>query len=84
MDNIDFKKYLPFIIIISGALGWILATGFQKAQYVRIIDVLLYGPYLIYLGLKTTYTFSVYEKILLVIFGTTTMSYNLHNFLGNI
>ena len=84
MDTIDFKSYLPFILIIFAALGWILATGFQKAQYVRIIDILLYGPYLIYLGLKTTYTFSMYEKIFLLIIGTTTVTYNLRNFLGNI
>jgi hypothetical protein len=84
MDSIDFKIYMPFMIIIFAAIGWILATGVQKSQYVRLIDILLYGPYLIYLSLKTTYTFTYLEKIFLVFFGTTTITYNLRNLVGNI
>jgi hypothetical protein len=83
MDSINFNIYLPFMLIIFAAIGWILATGVQKSQYVRVIDVLLYGPYLIYLSLKKTYTFTYLEKVFLLFFGTTTITYNLRNLIGN-
>lgn len=83
MDSIDFKIYTPFMIIIFGAIGWLLATGVQKTQYVRLVDILLYGPYLIYLSLKKTYTFTYLEKIFLIFFGATTITYNLRNLIGN-
>ena len=81
MDSIDFKVYTPVFIIIFALIGWLLASGFSKGQYVRIIDILIYGPYIIYLALKNTYTFSINEKIFLLFLGTTTISYNLRNFI---
>ncbi len=30
MDSIDFKIYMPFMMIIFAAIGWLLATGYQK------------------------------------------------------
>jgi len=81
MDQIDFKVYTPIFIIIFAVLGWILATGLGKGQYVRILDILIYGPYLIYLAMKQNYTFSITEKVFLLLFGTTTITYNLKNFL---
>jgi len=80
MDQLDFQIYTPILIVIFAVLGWIFATGFGKGQYVRIIDILLYGPYLIYLAMKQTYTFSIPEKLFLLLFGTTTITYNLKNF----
>lgn len=81
IDIIDFYIFAPILIIIFGIIGWFLATGFCKTQYVRIFDVLLYGPYLLYLAFKKTYTFTLLEKIFLLFFGATTISYNLRNFL---
>ena len=80
-DAIDFAVYAPFLVILFAVIGWLSATGFAKGQYVRILDILLYGPYLLYLACKKNYTFSVGEKIFLLFFGTTTVSYNLRNFL---
>jgi len=82
MDDIDFNVYIPIMVIVFAIIGWIAATGFSKGQYVRIIDILLYGPYLVYLSMKKTYTFTVAEKIFLLFLGTTTVTYNLRNFLG--
>ncbi len=76
--------WIIVLIILFAYIGWILATGAQKTQYVRIVDVLIYGPYLIYLSFKNTYTFTAFDKIFLLLLGTTTISYNLRNFLGNI
>ena len=81
MDQLDFKVYTPILVILFAITGWILATGLGKGQYVRIIDILIYGPYLVYLAMKDTYTFSLYEKVFLLMFGVTTISYNLKNFL---
>jgi hypothetical protein len=81
LDRIDFRVYAPLLFIIFAVIGWLLATGLGKGQYLRIIDVLLYGPYLIYLAMKETYTFSLPEKVFLLMFGTTTITYNLKNFI---
>jgi len=84
LDAVDFKVYLPLFVILFLVIGWLSATGFEKGQYVRLLDILLYGPYLVYLAMKDTYTFSMAEKMLLLFFGTTTVSYNLRNFLGGL
>ena len=84
VDIIDFNIFAPILVIIFAVLGWFLATGFGKTQYVRIIDVFLYGPYLIYLAFKQTYTFTLVEKIFLLFFGATTITYNLRNFFGEL
>lgn len=68
--------------ILFFAIGWFFATGFGKGQYIRILDIVLYGPYLIYLGFKNTYTFAPWEKIFLLFLGSTTITYNLRNFIG--
>lgn len=75
------NKNLPYLIILFSVLGWILATGSGKAQWVRVADVIIYGPYLIYLSFQTNYSFSTAEKLFLAFLGATTITYNLRNFL---
>ncbi len=75
------NKSLPYLIILFSVLGWILATGSGKAQWVRVADVIIYGPYLIYLSFQTNYSFSTAEKLFLAFLGATTITYNLRNFL---
>jgi hypothetical protein len=72
---------LTVLAIIFTIFGWYMATGTQKTQFVRLFDIFIYGPFLIYLSMKTTYTFSFLEKVFLLFIGTTTVSYNLRNFL---
>jgi hypothetical protein len=69
--------------ILFGGIGWFMADGVQKTQYVRVTDVLLYGPFLIYLSTKNTYVFTPIEKLVLLFMGVTTITYNLRNFFGN-
>jgi hypothetical protein len=83
MDEVDFKVYAPVLVITFGIIGWLFATGISKTQYIRIVDILIYGPFLIYLSLKKTATFSIFEKVFLLFLGVTTISYNLKNFLFN-
>jgi hypothetical protein len=69
------------IVVVSFLVGWFSATGFGKGQYVRLVDIFLYGPYLIYIGMKKTYTFSLIEQVFLLFLGATTITYNARNYL---
>lgn len=84
-NNIDTNKYIPYLLIILSIifalLGWILANGNSKTQYVRLVDVFIYGPYLTYLAFQTNYTFTIVEKIFLLFLGVTTITYNGKNYL---
>jgi hypothetical protein len=72
------------IVVVSFFIGWFSATGFGKGQYVRLIDIFLYGPFLIYIGMKKTYTFSLIEQVFLLFLGATTITYNARNYLENL
>ncbi len=82
LDSVDFRVYFPIFVVVFAVIGWLAATGVDKTKYVRLLDVFLYGPYLVYLAMKQSYTFSIAEKIFLLFLGTTTVSYNLRNLLG--
>jgi hypothetical protein len=72
------------LAIVFAAIGWFLADGRSKSQGVRLLDVLLYGPYLTYLALalqdSNTYQFSLIEQIFLLFLGVTTITYNAKNY----
>lgn len=72
------------LILLFGTLGWRLASGVGKTQWVRLVDIFLYGPYLLFLAFHATYTFTEAETVFLMMLGATTITYNLRNFLGYI
>ena len=78
-------KQIPYLLIVLSIsfalLGWFLANGSSKTQYVRLIDIFIYGPYLTYLSFQTNYTFTIIEKIFLLFLGITTITYNGNNYL---
>lgn len=82
---LDTDKQIPYLLItlsiIFAILGWILANGNSKTQYVRLIDVFIYGPYLTYLAFQKEYIFSLIEKIFLLFLGITTITYNGRNYM---
>ena len=57
--DIDTDKQIPYLLIILSIsfsiLGFYLANGNSKTQYVRLLDVFIYGPYLTYLSFQTNY-----------------------------
>lgn len=69
--------YIIFIIL-SAFIGWYSTMGI-KTQYVRLIDIFIYGPFFIWLGFKRTK--KEWERILLYFIGATTITYNLKNYL---
>jgi len=78
-------KTIPYLFIglsvIFIIIGWIAANGESKSQYVRLIDVFIYGPYLTYLAFQKEYIFSTLEKVFLLFLGITTISFNARNYL---
>ena len=83
--DLDSDKKIPYLLIllsiIFALLGWFLADGNNKTQYVRLVDVFIYGPYLTYLAFQKEYVFSLIEKIFLLFLGVTTITYNGRNYI---
>jgi len=67
------------IILLSLLLGWATSTG-VKSQWVRLVDIFLYGPFLIWLGLQQE---DVFIQTILLLMGSTTISYNLKNYFAS-
>ena len=68
--------YIIFSIIFF-IIGWTSTEG-KKSQYVRLIDVFLYGPILIY---TSTLIHNKFLKIMILFIGITTIVYNLKNYI---
>lgn len=75
------NKYFPHLLIFFAIIGWVLSTGTNKTQGVRLVDIFIYGPYLAYLAFQEEYVFSTTEKVFLLFLGATTISYNARNYL---
>lgn len=66
------------VIIIGLILGYISTSG-VKSQNIRILDIVVIGPLMIYFG----YSYQPMNifSILLIFFGATTVTYNLKNYI---
>lgn len=76
MENKDI-----LLILVFGLFGWYSTQGF-KSQFIRILDILVYGPLLIYIGL-TKIKNNDFIKMILLFFGASTITYNLKNYLSH-
>jgi hypothetical protein len=78
------KNIIPLaVLIIALVLGYISTTG-TKSQTIRIVDILIIGPlmfYLGYLGFNGMVSSDKWLYVVLMFFGGTTITYNLYNFL---
>ena len=65
------------VIIIGLILGYISTSG-VKSQNIRILDIVVIGPLMIYFG----YSYQPVNifSMLLIFFGATTVTYNLKNY----
>ena len=66
------------VIIIGLILGYISTSG-VKSQNIRILDIVVIGPLMIYFGYS--YRPMNIFSMLLIFFGSTTITYNLKNYL---
>jgi hypothetical protein len=66
------------IVCIFSLVGW-FSTGGKKVQFVRLLDVFVYGPVLIYVSLYEIN--NIWLHYLVLFFGITTISYNAKNFI---
>lgn len=66
-------------IIIGLLIGYLSTSGF-KSQFVRILDVVFIGPIGIYAGYLLFNTNRILA-IMLILIGSSTISYNLRNYL---
>jgi len=73
MNNVLFI----IIIVVSLIIGWFITTG-VKSQTIRLFDIFVFGPVLIWAATMVEY---LPVKILLIFFGSTTIAYNTRNFL---
>jgi hypothetical protein len=71
--------FLTIFIFASILIGYLSTTG-TKSQWIRILDIVVIGPLMIYMGsLQDSQSIS---SALLIYFGATTIGYNLHNYMS--
>jgi predicted membrane protein len=74
----DSFRLVLILVLLLGLLLGLLTTRGSKSQWIRLADVFIFGPILILAG------FLIPNKILailLVLFGSSTMTYNLYNYM---
>ncbi len=57
---------------------------FEKSQAVRLIDIFIIGPFLIFYALKTRPQATIEEFAAIIIIAILTIIYNGYNYLANI
>jgi len=77
MDDI-FNLSIIFLLIVSFAVGWYSTEG-SKSQLIRLGDIFILGPFLIWLGLREKVP---WIKIFLIFLGMATIGYNLRNYIA--
>ena len=72
-------KIATLFIVIAGLYLGHVSTDGEKTQAIRLLDVFLIGPLMVYFGHMSNHV-SIFS-MLLVFFGATTITYNLKNYL---
>jgi hypothetical protein len=72
-------KIATLFIVIAGLYLGHVSTDGEKTQAIRLLDVFLIGPLMIYFGHMSNHV-SIFS-MLLTFFGATTITYNLKNYL---
>lgn len=70
------KLYIYFILIAVFLLIGLFATTGVKSQLVRLLNVFVYGPFLIWVATQVE---EMWVKVLLLFLGATTITYNARN-----
>ena len=78
------KEYISISLLVIALILGVISTSGSKSQFIRIIDILVIGPLMFYLGYlgyigKVSNITVLY--LVLMFFGGTTITYNLYNYL---
>ena len=72
------KAFSIIVIIFSIFLALYSTTGI-KSQFIRLLDIFIYGPFLIWLSFKNKD--NIFIHTMLLIMGVTTIVYNGKNYI---
>ena len=72
-------KIATLFMVIAGLYLGHVSTDGEKTQAIRLLDVFLIGPLMVYFGHMSNHV-SIFS-MLLTFFGATTITYNLKNYL---
>ena len=78
MTFMNAPKPVSFVVVAIGLYLGHISTSGTKTQAIRLLDVFLIGPLMIYFGHRAEASLF---SILLTFFGATTITYNLKNYL---
>lgn len=70
-----------YIILLIGLIYGHFATSGLKSQFVRLLDIFLIGPFMIYCGYILYSQTKNLIYLFLVATGASTITYNLRNYL---
>jgi len=73
------RNILTLATVFLGLYLGHISTDGTKTQTIRMIDIVLIGPLMIYFGHESKHL-SIFS-LLLVFFGATTITYNLRNYI---
>lgn len=78
---IDDTTLVVILIIFSLLLGYFSTSG-KKTQIIRLVDIIIISPLMIYLGYIGYIEYHQFVYLLLIFFGSTTFTYNLKNYIN--
>lgn len=80
------KINLVILFIFLGLLIGYYSTSGSKTQLIRLVDIFLIGPLMIYIGIINFERLENIQKIIslvLIFFGASTITFNLKNYILN-
>lgn len=72
---------LILAIMLGAIMGWLSTSG-DKSQWIRILDIAMFGPLLILISLQPEVLERLNVQIVVGFLGASTITYNLKNFLS--
>lgn len=85
-------RLLVLLLVLAGLLGallgWLASAEGVKSQLVRLLDVILFGPFFVAVGvllarrLQLPRAFALAIGVTCIMLGASTATYNLRNYFG--
>lgn len=69
------------MVVAAGAIGWIFAGELNKVQWVRLLDVFVYGPFMLAVAFWPVLLSSSWAVGGMLFLGASTITFNGRNWL---